>query len=172
MQILKDELHFQYLQDLKSKRAKIIIGDFYDHAARAVMCEAYKQHMTAEEGYVWFLPTWFVEDWYDTDRFNALGTKENIPCNTSEMIQALNGHLSLQHAYFAPDEAMMEVVENITVGQWKEQYQQKCKLKRVNTSRYAGYSYDAVWTYAYALHELVNQNHSHIEHLHLDNTTE
>jgi len=51
------------------------------------MCEAYRQKMTAEEGYVWFLPTWFVEDWYDTDRYNALGTKEKIPCNTSQMIQ-------------------------------------------------------------------------------------
>ncbi|XP_023214374.1 gamma-aminobutyric acid type B receptor subunit 1-like [Centruroides sculpturatus] len=33
----------QYLLDLKGKKAKIIIGDFYDYAARSVMCEAYKQ---------------------------------------------------------------------------------------------------------------------------------
>jgi hypothetical protein len=35
-------------------------GDFYDHAARAVMCEAYHQKMTAKEGFVWFLPVWFM----------------------------------------------------------------------------------------------------------------
>ena len=79
--------HFQYLQDLKSKKAKIIIGDFYDHAARQVMCEAYRQKMTSKEGYVWFLPVWFIDDWYDTDMHNLESGKEQVPCNTSEMIQ-------------------------------------------------------------------------------------
>lgn len=31
-----------YLEDLNKKGAKIIIGDFYDYAARSVMCTAYK----------------------------------------------------------------------------------------------------------------------------------
>ncbi|PRD19951.1 UNVERIFIED_CONTAM: Gabbr1 [Trichonephila clavipes] len=31
-----------YLKDLKDKGAKIIIGDFFDYAARSVMCAAYK----------------------------------------------------------------------------------------------------------------------------------
>lgn len=32
----------RYLQELKEKGAKIIIGDFFDYAARAVMCGAYQ----------------------------------------------------------------------------------------------------------------------------------
>ena len=36
-------------------------------AARHVMCEAYKLGMTQREGYVWFLPGWFKENWFDTD---------------------------------------------------------------------------------------------------------
>jgi hypothetical protein len=31
------------------------------------MCEAYKLGMTQREGYVWFLPGWFKENWFDTD---------------------------------------------------------------------------------------------------------
>ena len=35
--------------------------------ARHVMCAAYKMNMTQKEGYVWFLPGWFKERWYDID---------------------------------------------------------------------------------------------------------
>ena len=35
------------MQDLKQKKAKIIIADVYDQVARQVMCEAYKLEMTA-----------------------------------------------------------------------------------------------------------------------------
>ena len=52
------------------------------------MCEAFRQQMTAKEGYVWFLPTWFIPKWYDTDAINLPG-KEAISCNTSEMIQVV-----------------------------------------------------------------------------------
>lgn len=37
----------QYLEDLKQKRARIIISDVYDQVARQVMCEAYRLEMTA-----------------------------------------------------------------------------------------------------------------------------
>ena len=31
------------------------------------MCQAYKLGMTQREGYVWFLPGWFKERWFDVD---------------------------------------------------------------------------------------------------------
>ena len=40
---------FQYLKDLKEQNARIIIADMYQAAARAIMCEAYHQNMTARE---------------------------------------------------------------------------------------------------------------------------
>ncbi|KAK7047733.1 hypothetical protein SK128_014579, partial [Halocaridina rubra] len=39
----------QYLQDLKQKRYFIIIGDFYEDVARAVICDAYHMRMTGRE---------------------------------------------------------------------------------------------------------------------------
>ena len=40
---------FQYLKDLREQNARIIIADMYQAAARAIMCEAYHQNMTARE---------------------------------------------------------------------------------------------------------------------------
>ena len=84
-------------------------------------------------------------------------------------MQAINGHFSLQYAYFAPDDHVMQ--EDITVKEWKQSYEKTCEMRKKSVSDYAGYAYDAVWTYAYALERLLKQNHSHIVNLHAENTT-
>jgi hypothetical protein len=61
--------------------------------------------------------------------------------------------------------------ENLTVGAWRENYTNACAAINVTASDYAGYAYDAVWTYAYALDKLLKQNHSHIANLHSEKTT-
>ncbi|XP_012143005.2 uncharacterized protein LOC100883782 isoform X1 [Megachile rotundata] len=156
----------KYLQDLKQKRAKIIIADVYDQVARQVMCEAYRLEMTAVQGYVWFLPLWLRPEWYDTDRYNQEG--EQVPCNTMEMSKAINGHLGLSHSYFAPDDDVMQ--EGITVRQWRDRYELYCHKKRQPPSNYAGFAYDAMWTYAYAMDRLLRENQSYVFDLHSTQT--
>ena len=121
----------------------MIIGEFYASSARIVMCTAYKLEMTQREGYVWFLPGWYDPYWYDVDslklakaknqqtegpRDSSDGTgfgldpkKNNIgplpDCTTYEMLQALNGHLSLVHEHLANNEVVTE--NGRTVMQWK-----------------------------------------------------
>ena len=56
----------------------------------------YVQKMTAYEGYVWFMPAWFTERWWDTDSFNSQKNNsgilnENVPCSTEEMLKAIQG---------------------------------------------------------------------------------
>ena len=135
------------MQDLRDRGAKIIIGEFYASSARLIMCEAYNAKMTQKQGYVWFLPGWFDDKWYDIDGLRKVKNKTDsveagkeseaiitnggtiqmfedtdvgvLPsCSTSEMLQALNGHLSLLHANFAPDESVVQ--GNRTVYEWKE----------------------------------------------------
>ncbi|CAL7950409.1 unnamed protein product [Xylocopa violacea] len=156
----------KYLQDLKQKKAKIIIADIYDQVARQVMCEAYRLEMTAVQGYVWFLPLWLRPEWYDTDRYNQEG--EQVPCTTAEMSKAINGHFGLSHAYFAPDDAIMQ--EGITVREWRDRYELDCKKKQQPPSNYAGFAYDAMWTYAYAIDRLLRENQSYVFDLHSDQT--
>ena len=149
-----------YLRDLKERGAKIIIGEFYASSARQIMCAAYQAGMTQREGYVWFLPGWFDDQWYDIDQLRKKkaeheaeeaamaenrtahgaatgGEREaqqqgaNIEmfedtavgilpqCSTREMLLALDGHLSLVHANFAPDSQSVQQGRR-TVAEWKQ----------------------------------------------------
>ncbi|CAB3366072.1 Hypothetical predicted protein [Cloeon dipterum] len=155
----------QYLDDLRSKSARIIIADVYDDAARTMMCEAYRQKMTSKQGYVWFLPLWLQTRWYDTDHYNKV-KHEKIECTTQQMIEAINGHFALTHAYFAGDKDIMQ--EGITVGEWRKDYENRCNKHKIEPSNYGGYSNDAVWAYAYALDKLFQENQSYVADLHTD----
>ncbi|CAL1269766.1 unnamed protein product [Larinioides sclopetarius] len=160
-----------YLQDLKSKGAKIIIGDFFDYAARAVMCAAYKLGMTAANGYVWFLPRWFNQDWYDIDNFQSDTPEdyEKVDCTTKEMVAAINGHMSLSYKYFGDADQRMQ--EGHTVGDWLKEYDKISKHEGRERSHYGGYAYDAVWVYALALDILFKENNSHVATLHTAKTS-
>ncbi|XP_017773040.1 PREDICTED: uncharacterized protein LOC108560102 isoform X2 [Nicrophorus vespilloides] len=155
----------RYLQDLQRKRARIIIADVFGQVARHVMCEASKLRMTAKEGYVWFLPTWLNNTWYDTTYFNQ-HNNESVNCTTATMIEAINGYFAITHAYFSDDNDLMQ--ENITVGAWREKYRHAAGLDQ---SSYAGYAYDGVWTYALALDTLLKTNPEATTDLHSVNVT-
>ncbi|RZC34381.1 Pkinase Tyr, ANF receptor and/or Peripla BP 6 domain containing protein [Asbolus verrucosus] len=156
----------RYLEDLKRKTARIIILDVFDEIARIVMCEAYHLKMTSTDGYVWFLPAWLNRTWYDTDHFNQF-RQESVNCTTSEMIRAVTGYFSMAHSFFAPDNATVQ--GNVTVAEWKSKYKEVKPYSEY--SNYAGYAYDAVWTYALALDKLVKNDPEAVSDLHSENTT-
>ncbi|TRY61846.1 hypothetical protein TCAL_10559 [Tigriopus californicus] len=160
-----------YLKDLKERGARIIIGEFFERAARVIMCEAFKQGMTQRQGYVWFLPGWYHNDWFDVDVLREEGyDDEFMPnCTTAQMIEAISGHLTLIHATYANDEELMQ--NGTTVGQWKNTMNQELRRSRVTANqmnKYSGYVYDAVWLYALALDRLIKQNKSYIQDIHSD----
>ena len=76
--------------------------------------------MTAEHGYVWFLPAWFTEQWWDTDKHNAAFPAEKVPCTSAEMLSAVQGHFVLTTAYLGEENS--EIVGNCTVRNWLEAY--------------------------------------------------
>ncbi|XP_042206983.1 receptor-type guanylate cyclase gcy-1-like isoform X2 [Homarus americanus] len=157
----------QYLLDLKNKNYYIIIGDFYQDVAREVICDAYHLKMTGHQAYLWFLPHWFSADWYDVDKVPSY-TK----CTTAQMHSALQGHMSLSYKYFAEDNDIMQ--EGITVAEWRKLYSQRInttvKTKNASESDYAGFTYDAVWTYALALDNLFKKDPSYAADLRATST--
>ncbi|XP_015109781.1 uncharacterized protein LOC107036360 [Diachasma alloeum] len=157
----------QYLEDFKSKRARIIIADVYDRLTRQVMCQAYKLEMLPAKGYVWFLPLWLEANWYDTDYYNIYN-HEDVPCTTAEMLVAIDGHFTIFHARFAPDEDIMQT--GLTVRDWRDRYEQRCRKNNEAPSLYASYAYDSVWMYAYALDRLIKENQSYVFDLHSEKT--
>ncbi|XP_033208855.1 uncharacterized protein LOC117167784 isoform X3 [Belonocnema kinseyi] len=157
----------KYLHDLKQKRARIIIADVNDQVARQVLCEAYKLEMSAEQGYVWFLPLWLHPDWYDADLYNK-NSSSKIPCTKAEMKKAIDGHFAISHAYYAPDNDLMQ--EGITVKEWRQKYEERCSSLNQQVSAYAGYTYDAMWTLALGMDRLLQENQSYVFDLHSDHT--
>ncbi|KAF0308852.1 Insulin-like growth factor 1 receptor [Amphibalanus amphitrite] len=158
-----------YLTDLREKNARIIIAEAYEVAARAIMCEAYLKNMTARQGYVWFLPEWFSSEWYLVNSTDSTDG-DHSKCKPEELMQALEGHLTLSHAYFANDTEIMQ--EGITVKQWRHNYSVQCEEEyAVEESDYAGYAYDAVWTYALALDKLLSEKPSSFQNFHTGPTT-
>lgn len=71
-------------------------------------------------------------------------------------------------SYFAPEQNVMQ--ENITVSEWINKYNKQCKMKNIDTSNYAGYAYDAVWTYALALDKLIKVYPEALNSIHSKNT--
>jgi len=78
------------------------------------------QKMTAEHGYVWFLPAWFTERWWDTDKLSAAFPSEKVPCTSAEMLSAIQGHFILTTDYLGEENS--QIVGNCTVRNWLEAY--------------------------------------------------
>ncbi|KAL3182760.1 hypothetical protein MRX96_029359 [Rhipicephalus microplus] len=163
----------QYLADLKSRNARIIIGGFDEDAARAIMCEAYRQGMTGRDGYQWFLPTWLSQqeqrhrEWYNTEYYNQ-HFNESVNCTIGEMKVAIDGYMSLHPKAYADDNATMQ--DNKTVASWKATYKQIAIGQGKEDSEYGGYAYDAVWVFALAVDALFKMNHSYTSSIHEDAT--
>nr|XP_054917777.1 uncharacterized protein LOC126545795 isoform X3 [Dermacentor andersoni] len=163
----------QYLADLKSRNARIIIGGFDEDAARAIMCEAYRQGMTGRDGYQWFLPTWLSQqeqrhrEWYNTEYYNQ-HFNESVNCTVGEMKVAIDGYMSLHPKAYADDNATMQ--DNKTVAFWKATYKQIATGQGREDSDYGGYAYDAVWVFALAVDALFKKNHSYTSSIHEDAT--
>ncbi|XP_037084864.1 uncharacterized protein LOC119105504 [Pollicipes pollicipes] len=155
-----------YLKELKDKKARIIIADMYQVAAKAIMCEAYLQNMTARQGYIWFLPEWFWRGWY-----NTTANSTTTSCTSTQLMEALDGHLALAHAYFPSNESSL-MQEGISVRQWREYYKGNCSKHPVKESDYASYAYDATWVFGLALHKLLKDEPSRYQNFRSDGTNE
>ena len=60
--------------------------------------------------------------------------------------------------------------EGITVNEWRRKYEQRCANQNQHISAYAGYAYDAMWTYALAMDRLLKENQSYVFDLHSDHS--
>ena len=51
------------------------------------------QQMTAAQGYVWFLPGWYTQKWWDTDTINEKMINARIECTSEEMLEVKYNYL-------------------------------------------------------------------------------
>jgi ABC-type branched-subunit amino acid transport system substrate-binding protein len=82
-------------------------------------------------------------------------------------LQAVKGYFSMTHQFFADDDKVVQ--GNMTVAEFRRRF--KAMGNMTELSNYAGYAYDAMWTYALALDKLVKSDPKAVSHLHSENTT-
>jgi ABC-type branched-subunit amino acid transport system substrate-binding protein len=104
----------KYIDDLKRRDTKIIILTSYEQFAIKVLCMASRKGMTARNGYIWFLPSWFTRFWWN--RKDA----ENVPCTAEEMQAVLHSHMLFAVSSLGPMDS--EIVGNMTVMGWLAEY--------------------------------------------------
>ncbi|KAI0225558.1 hypothetical protein LSAT2_023695 [Lamellibrachia satsuma] len=158
------------LEGIRAVNAKIIIVTGFEHLARILLCEAYKQGMTSTNGYVWFLPTFFTDTWWHS---RTLHRHQNamLKCNALDMELAVQGYWALSYLFFGPEQ--VQIVGNLSVKQWQDVYRKKLNILGIEKydSPYAKYAYDAVWTFALGLNELLVDDPSALQSLHTDHTS-
>lgn len=125
--------------------------------------------MTAQNGFVWFLPV------YVSMKINDTGLQDvNGSCTEGEMRSAIDGklvrvegsasinvinqpsgHFALSYAPFGNDSD--EIEGSQTIAQWKEKYLSETKMNKTQFSDYAGFAYDAIWVYVKALQQMIKE---------------
>ena len=73
------------------------------------------------QGYVWFLPQWFSDNWYR----KSPSFTDAVNCTVGEMLRALEGHMMISYQFFGSDDQVMQ--ENITVKEWYSKYEKVSK---------------------------------------------
>ncbi|CAH3138826.1 unnamed protein product [Porites lobata] len=164
-----------YLTSLQESSAKIIIATLFEGLARAVVCEAYRQGLTPQNGYVWFLPSWLADGWWHVDDYRIHGHSTegmlDVPCSTRDMQHFVNGgYFSLSNAFFG--NYLDTIVGEGTVLEWKQEYEMRVTKENHTPSEYASFVYDGVWAYAVALDKLFSTYPLGLDTIRTNHTTQ
>ncbi|XP_029195937.2 uncharacterized protein LOC114961433 isoform X2 [Acropora millepora] len=165
------------LRSLKESSAKIVIATLFDGLARAVVCEAYQQGLTPQNGFVWFLPSWLASDWWQVDNQTNYPMRSfekynvDVPCSTNDMEQFISGgYFSLSNAYFGNS---LDIIQGGgTVGQWRQEYEERVKKEGHSPTGYASFAYDGMWAYALALDKLFKSDPFGLDTIKTNQTTQ
>lgn len=142
------------LDALKTDNMRIIIAELSADVADQVMCQAFHSKMTFANDYAWFLPS----DLATVNR--SAQTNSSLQCSADQLSTAYDGHLSLYDAPFADKSAALRPDAYwTTVDKWQRDFQNRTNHSGLlfnDQPSYAGFVYDAVWTYALALNYTIS----------------
>uniref|UniRef100_A0AC35TLT2 G_PROTEIN_RECEP_F3_4 domain-containing protein n=1 Tax=Rhabditophanes sp. KR3021 TaxID=114890 RepID=A0AC35TLT2_9BILA len=131
------------LDELKTRDARVIIGDFDQTLGLKIICEAYTKGMYGS-GYVWILQGYHNNTWWDVNQ-------EDSNCTRSQILSVLEGHFSVEFARQRPDKKT-KLVSGYTVKQVERDLERVCKDNCQNEV-YNMYAYDGIWTLVLALNK-------------------
>uniref|UniRef100_H2ZG56 G-protein coupled receptors family 3 profile domain-containing protein n=1 Tax=Ciona savignyi TaxID=51511 RepID=H2ZG56_CIOSA len=151
MEVVQQSFHADpkvAVQNLKKSDVRIIVGLFYEGAARKVMCEAFKEKLFGEK-YVWFLIGWYKHGWYTIK-------EKGVDCNEEEMTRSVEGH-------FTTEILMLNPTNDTTVsGMNTAEFLTRLSNSTQDIHLKGGYeeaplAYDAIWAVALALNSTITR---------------
>ncbi|KAJ8044513.1 Gamma-aminobutyric acid type B receptor subunit 2 [Holothuria leucospilota] len=144
------------IERLKEEDVRISIVGTYENAARELFCQIYRNQLYGK-GYVWILPGWYSENWWQKTSPVEGCTEEEIQIAVEESL-----YISMEVSNVT-DNLDNETVAGITANQYKEDIVKKMKNDSyyeeipITFSGVEPFAYDAVWAIALTLNRTVNE---------------
>ncbi|CAF0857377.1 unnamed protein product [Adineta ricciae] len=129
--------------DLQKDDTRIIIGNFNSTMAIRIFCEAYRYNLYGSR-HQWIIVGYYESEWW---------LKNPGPCNTSEILQALNGTLQTRVAELGYDDNARTVAD-LTPAQFKFDLTRFDTDSHYTHSYFVGYEFDAILTLTSAFEKL------------------
>ncbi|XP_053947316.1 gamma-aminobutyric acid type B receptor subunit 2 isoform X1 [Anastrepha ludens] len=138
------------LKKLREKDVRIILGNFNEHYARKVFCEAYRLEMFGR-AYQWLIMATYSTEWWNA----TLDTE----CTVDEISIALEGTILVD---LLPLSTSGDItIAGITPDEYLSEYD---SLRGTEYSRFHGYTYDGIWAAALAIQYVAQKREDFLTH--------
>ncbi|XP_037951958.1 gamma-aminobutyric acid type B receptor subunit 2-like [Teleopsis dalmanni] len=138
------------LRKLRDKDVRIILGNFNEHFARKVFCEAFKLDMYGR-AYQWLIMATYSTEWWNT----TIDTE----CTVEEISTALEGTILVD---LLPLSTSGDItIAGITADEYLAEYD---SLRGTEYSRFHGYTYDGIWAAALAIQYVAQKREDFLTH--------
>ncbi|XP_017778907.1 PREDICTED: gamma-aminobutyric acid type B receptor subunit 2 [Nicrophorus vespilloides] len=132
------------LVKLKEKDIRVILGNFNEHYARLIFCEAYKLEMYGRR-YQWVIMGTYSSDWWTK-------VEPDSNCTTEELQSALEQTILTD---LLPLSTSGEItISGITADEYLTEYDSR---RGREYSRFHGYTYDGIWAVALAIQNVAHK---------------
>ncbi|XP_007256952.3 gamma-aminobutyric acid type B receptor subunit 2 isoform X2 [Astyanax mexicanus] len=132
------------VKTLKENDVRIVIGQFDEFSAAKVFCCVYQLGMFGHK-YQWILSGWSQTSWW-----THTGTSN---CSAQSILNAMEGTVSVDFETLSSRHT--RGVSGRTPQEYKREYERRCMLKGLGSSKFHGFAYDGTWVLAKALTEVM-----------------
>ncbi|KAI4896892.1 hypothetical protein NFI96_031593 [Prochilodus magdalenae] len=128
------------VKTLKEKDVRIVIGQFDEFSAAKVFCCVHQLDMFGNK-YQWILSGWSETSWW-----THTGTSS---CSAQSVLNAMEGAVSVDFETLSSKH--IRGVSGKTPQEYRQEYDKRCMLKGLGSSKFHGFAYDGTWVLAKAL---------------------
>ncbi|CAF0764711.1 unnamed protein product [Rotaria sordida] len=129
--------------EIQRNNIRIILGNFNSTMAIRIFCEAFRYNLYGSR-FQWIIVGYYESEWW---------LKNSGPCNTSEILQALNGTLQTRVAEFGYN-MNSRTIADLTAAQFQFDLKYLTNFSYQSNSYFIGYKFDAILILTFAFEKL------------------